>query len=71
MSRQLNVNLTVGALDQQDVYHAFYDESKRRLFRVTTAGIDISMELVENIDARKQLLRDKNILTNPYNFTDI
>lgn len=29
------------------------------------------MELVENIDARKQLLRDKNILTNPYNFTDI
>ena len=53
------------------VYNAFYDESKRRLFRVTTDGIDISMELVENIDARKQLLRDKNILTNPYNFTDI
>lgn len=61
----------LGALDQQDVYNAFYDESKRRLFRVTTDGIDISMELVENIDARKQLLRDKNILTNPYNFTDI
>ena len=70
-SRQPNVNITVGALDQQDVYNAFYDVSKRRLFRVTTDGIEISMKLVENIDSRKQLLRDKKILTNPYNFTDI
>ena len=61
----------LGALDQQDVYNAFYDVSKRRLFRVTTDGIELSMKLVENINSRKQLLRDKKILTNPYNFTDI
>ena len=61
----------LGALDPSDVYSAFYDVSKRRLFRVTTDGMEFSMELVENINARKKLLRDKNILTNPFNFTDL
>lgn len=61
----------LGSLDRSDVYDAFYDETKRRLFRVTLEGGDFAMKLVEDIDARKQLLRDKNILTNPYNFTDL
>ena len=61
----------LGSLDQQDVYNAFYDTSKRRLFQVSTDGIDFSMTLVEDINARKKLLYDKGILSNPYNFTDL
>jgi hypothetical protein len=29
------------------------------------------MNLVESVDARKQLLTSKGILTNPYGFTDL
>ena len=61
----------LGSLDQQDVYNAFYDTSKRRLFQVSTDGIDFAMTLVEDINARKQLLYDKGILSNPYNFKDL
>ena len=61
----------LGSLDQDDVYNAFYDKSKRRLYVVTTNGIDFSMRMVEDIDARKEFLYDKNILSNPYNFKDL
>ena len=70
-SWRLNVNKTVGSLNAPDVYSAFYDIEKRRLFRVTTDGINYSMKLVEDINTRKKLLYDKGILSNPYNFTDI
>jgi len=61
----------LGSLNQDDVYNAFYDKTKRRLFVVTTDGIDFSMKMVEEIDARKEFLYDKNILSNPYNFKDL
>lgn len=61
----------LGSLDRDDVYNAFYDKSKRRLYVVTTDGIDFSMRMVEDIDARKEFLYDKNILSNPYNFKDL
>lgn len=61
----------LGSLDREDVYNAFYDTSKRRLFRVSTDGIDFAMTLVEDINARKKLLYDKGILSNPYNFKDL
>ena len=65
------INNKVGSLDREDVYNAFYDKSKRRLFQVTTDGIDFAMNLVEDINARKKLLFDKGILSNPYNFEDL
>lgn len=61
----------LGSLDVQDVYNSFYNPATRRLFRVTTDGINFSMKLVEDIDFRKKLLFDKGILSNPYNFTDL
>ena len=61
----------LGALEQTDVYNAFYDESKRRLYQIVPDGIDFAMKLVEDIDTRKQLLYNKGILTNPFNFTDL
>lgn len=70
-NRRPNINNKVGSLDKDDVYNAFYDKSKRRLFVVTTDGIDFSMRMVEDIDARKEFLYDKNILSNPYNFKDL
>lgn len=61
----------LGSLNQGDVYNAFYNPATRRLIQLTPEGMDYSMGLVEDINNRKQLLRDKGILTNPYNFTDI
>ena len=69
--RRPKINNKVGSLDREDVYNAFYDKSKRRLFQVTTDGIDFAMNLVEDIDARKKLLYDKGILSTPYNFKDL
>lgn len=65
------INNKVGSLDREDVYNAFYDTTKRRLFQVSTDGIDFAMNLVEDINARKKLLYDKGILSNPYNFSDL
>lgn len=61
----------LGQLNASDVYDVFYDESKRRLFRIVPDGMDYAMKLVEDINARKQLLINKGILTNPYNFMDL
>lgn len=61
----------VGALDRDDVYKSFFDKNTRRLIQVTPDNIDYAMNLVESVDLRKQLLANKGILTNPYNFTDI
>lgn len=61
----------LGSLNKDDVFKSFYDESTRRLIRVTPDNIDIAMELAENISKRKDLLYNKGILTNPYNFTDL
>lgn len=69
--RRPKVNNKVGSLDKDDVYNAFYDTTKRRLFQVSTDGIEFSMTLVEDINARKKLLYDKGILSNPYNFNDL
>lgn len=69
--RRLGVKVNVGALEREDVYYSFFDESTRRLIQVTPEYSDYAMGLVENIDNRKQLLFDKGILTNPYNFTDL
>jgi DNA gyrase/topoisomerase IV subunit B len=61
----------LGALESEDVYYSFYNENTRRLIQVTTEYIDYAMGLVEDINNRKQLLFNKGILTNPYNFTDL
>ena len=61
----------LGSLDKNDVYDSFYNPSTRRLIQVTTDGIDYSMQLVEDINARKKLLFDKGILSNPYGFSDL
>lgn len=61
----------LGSLDQEDIYDVFYDPSKRRIFQVTMDGSNYSMQLVEDINARKKLLYDNGVLSNPYNFNDI
>jgi len=61
----------LGSLNREDIYDAFYNPATRRLIQVTPEGIARAMELSENIDKRKELLRDNKILTNPYGFTDI
>lgn len=61
----------LGALEREDVYYSFYNEQTRRLIQVTPEYAEYAMGLVENIDNRKKLLYDKEILTNPYNFTDL
>ena len=69
--RRLGININVGSLDSSDVYDSFYNPATRRLIQVTTEGIDYMMGLVESIDARKKLLYDKGILSNPYGFNDL
>lgn len=61
----------LGSLDEDDIYSVFFDETKRRLYQVVPDGMDYAMRLVEDLGARKRLLTEKGILTNPYNFTDI
>lgn len=61
----------LGSLNKPDIYDVFFDETKRRLFQVVPDGAEYAMKLVEDINVRKQLLFNKGILTNPYNFTDI
>lgn len=61
----------LGSLDKEEVYDAFYNTKTRRLFQVVPEGAGYAMKLVEDIDARKNLLYQKGILTNPYNFTDL
>ena len=61
----------LGSLDRPDVYRSFFDQSTRRLIQVTPDYMDYAMSLVENIDKRKELLYNKGILTNPYNFKDL
>lgn len=69
--RRLGININVGSLDGSDIYDSFYNPATRRLIQVTTEGIDYMMGLVESIDARKKLLYDKGILSNPYGFNDL
>lgn len=54
-------------MSRTQVYDAFYDQSKRRLIRVTPEGLERAQELVRNLDERKRLLSENGILTNPYN----
>lgn len=61
----------LGSLDKHEVYQSFFDESTRRLIQVTPQDMDKAMELVENVDKRKDLLTSVGILTNPYGFKDL
>lgn len=61
----------LGSLDKEEVYDAFYNPNTRRLFQVVPDGDTFAMRLVEDINARKDLLYKKGILSNPYNFTDL
>jgi DNA gyrase/topoisomerase IV subunit B len=61
----------LGSLDKEEVYDAFYNPNTRRLFQVVPDGDSFAMKLVEDINARKDLLYKKGILSNPYNFTDL
>ena len=49
----------------------FYNPKTRRLLQITPENIDYSMDLMENIDSRRNLLINAGILSNPYNFTDL
>ena len=53
-----------------EVYDSFYNPYTRRLVLVTPEDMEYSMKLNEDIDSRKRLLYDKNIISNPYNFTN-
>lgn len=61
----------LGSLNKEEVYDAFYNPETRRLVQVTPEGLDYAMSLVEDINARKNLLFNAGILSNPYGFTDI
>lgn len=61
----------LGSLNKDEASRAFFDLTTSRLITVTTEGIDYSMGLVEDINNRRQLLINNNILTNPYNFNDL
>lgn len=61
----------LGSLDKDEATKSFFDPGTRRLITVTLDGLDYSMGLVENIDARKKLLFDSGILSNPYGFNDL
>ena len=53
-----------------EVEDVFFNESTRRVIKITLDGLDYATALNEDINARKQLLANKNVLTNPYNFKD-
>lgn len=53
-----------------EVEDIFFNESTRRLIKITPDGIDYSRALNEDINERKRLLTNRGILTNPYNFKD-
>ena len=54
-----------------EVYDSFYNPATRRLILVTPEQIDYAMALNEDINKRKNLLFEKGILSNPYNFKDL
>lgn len=60
----------IGSCKKEDVYNAYFNPETRKLIRVTPEGLDYFMELVENIDLRKDLLFEQGILGNPYNITE-
>lgn len=53
-----------------EVEDVFFNEKTRRLVKLTVEGLDYATALSEDIATRKQLLSEKGILTNPYNFKD-
>ena len=53
-----------------EVEDVFFNESRRRLIRITSEGLDYARKLNEDINARKELLSREGILTNPYEFKD-
>jgi DNA gyrase/topoisomerase IV subunit B len=57
----------LGEMSRQQVYDAFYDETKRRLIKVTPEGVEAALDLVRSLDERKKLLTESGILSNPYN----
>jgi topoisomerase-4 subunit B len=57
----------LGQLNKNQVYESFFDETKRKLIQVTPQNLDRAIELIADINVRKQFLRDSNILTNPFN----
>ena len=61
----------LGGLNREEASLAFFNSSTSKIITVTTEGIDYSMGLVEDINNRRQLLINHNILTNPYNFNDL
>lgn len=61
------MKVNVGEMSRTQIYDAFYDESKRRLIKVTPEGLERAQDLVRSVDERKRLLTDNGVLTNPYN----
>lgn len=61
----------LGSNNLEDAREVFFNDQVRRLIRITPDGEEYSRKLVEDINARKALLYENNILTNPYNFTDL
>lgn len=59
-----------GSYSKELIYKFFYSPETRRLVQITTQGIDQAMKLTEDIKARKQLLKDVGIFTNPYNLPE-
>lgn len=69
--RRPKVKTNVGSLNKDDIYNSFYNPATRRLIKVTKENMNYGMSLVEDINQRKKLLFDKQIITNPYNWTDL
>lgn len=59
-----------GSFLSSEIYNFFYNPVTRRLVQITSEGIEEAMRLTEDIKARKQLLRDVGIFTNPYNLPE-
>lgn len=60
----------LGALDPSEVTDSFFSPS-RKLIQITPEDIERSIRLNSDINARKKLLFERNILSNPYGFKDL
>lgn len=54
-----------------EVYDSFFNPKTRRLVQITPEGLEYARKLNEDINERKDLLFNKGILSNPYNFKDL
>lgn len=60
----------LGSYSKNQIYDIFFNPATRRLVQITPEGLDYSMKLTEDINERKNLMKEAGIFSNPYNFSD-